>query len=245
MGMLGRGHEKGKAMNRREILITTGAAMIATQLPAQGAVAATGGWDRTKLEQAASVMQGWIADGRVQGASILVTQGQRQFVRNFGTAKGTEPVFLLASITKPMTAAAVMSLVDEGKLSLDDKVVKFFPAFTGEGREAITVRNLLTHTGGLPDMLADDESMRERHAPLSDYREGALKAPLKFPPGTKYSYASMGILLSSEIAQKITGKPIADIVEERVSSRWVCGAPVTACAVAPMPPPSPARGRPP
>ena len=109
-----------------------------------------------------------------------------------------------------------MTLVDAGALSLDDKAVKFFPAFTGEGRETITVRHLLTHTGGLPDMLADDEMLRERHAPLSDYREGALKAPLKFTPGTKYSYSSMGILLSAEIAQKITGKPIADLVEERV-----------------------------
>jgi len=200
-------------MNRRDILKATGASMIASQLPAQAAAA---NWDRAKLDQAAAVLDGWIADGRVQGASLLVTQGQRQFARNFGTAKGTEPVFLLASITKPMTAAAVMTLIDSGELSLDDKAVKFFPAFTGEGREAITIRNLLTHTGGLPDMLADDEGLRERHASLADYRKGALKAPLKFPPGTKYSYASMGILLSSEIAQKITGKPIADIVDERV-----------------------------
>ena len=51
-------------------------------------------------------------------------------------------MFLLASITKPMTAAAVMTLVDAGQLSLDDKVVKFFPAFTGDGRETITLRNL-------------------------------------------------------------------------------------------------------
>ena len=202
-------------MNRRDILKATGTMMIASHLPAQGATA-TGNWDRAKLEQAAGVMESWIADGRVQGASILVTQGARQFARNFGTAKGTEPVFLLASITKPMTAAAVMSLVDAGQLSLDDKAVKFFPAFTGEGRETITIRNLLTHTGGLPDMLADDEMLREQHAPLADYRERALKAPLKFPPGSKYSYSSMGILLSAEIAQKITGKPIADIVEERV-----------------------------
>src|SRR5262249_47923143 len=158
----------------------TGATMIASQLPAQ---AAAGNWDRAKLDQAASVMEGWIADGRVQGASILVSQGSRQFARNFGTAKGTEPVFLLASITKPMTAAAVMSLVDAGQLSLDDKVIKFFPSFTGEERETITVRHCLTHTGGLPDMLSDDEMLREHHAPLSDYREGALKAPLKFPPG--------------------------------------------------------------
>ena len=191
--------------------------MIASTLPAAAAPEmGQGGWDRGKLEQAAGVMAAWIKDDRVAGASILVTQGSRQFARNFGTAKGTEPVFLLASITKPMTAAAVMTLVDAGELSLDDHAVKFFPAFAGEGRETITIRNLLTHTGGLPDMLADDEALRERHASLTDYREGAFKAPLKFPPGTKYSYSSMGILLSSEIAQKITGKPIADLVEERV-----------------------------
>jgi CubicO group peptidase (beta-lactamase class C family) len=204
-------------MNRRDILKATGATMLASQLPAQAApTAKTGGWDKAKLDQAAGVMADWIKDGRVEGASILVTQGSRQFAKNFGTAKGTEPVFLLASISKPITAAAVMSLVDAGQLSLDDTVVKFFPNFTGDGRETITIRNLLTHTGGLPDMLSNDEMLRQQHATLADYREGALKAPLKFPPGTKYSYASMGILLSSEIAQKVTGKPIADIVEERV-----------------------------
>jgi CubicO group peptidase (beta-lactamase class C family) len=200
-------------MNRRDILKATGASMIVSQFPAR---AATANWDSARLDEAAKLMTGWIDDGRVQGASILVTQGARRYARNFGTAKGSEPVFLLASITKPMTAAAVMTLVDAGQLSLDDKVVKFFPAFTGEGRETITIRHCLTHTGGLPDMLADDEALRERHAPLSDYREGALHAPLKFTPGSKYSYSSMGILLSAEIAQKITGKPIADLVEARV-----------------------------
>ena len=91
-------------MNRRDILKATGATMLASQLPAQ---AATGGWDKAKLDQAAAVMADWIKDGRVEGASILVTQGSRQFAKNFGTAKGTEPVFLLASISKPITAAAI------------------------------------------------------------------------------------------------------------------------------------------
>lgn len=217
MGVVGTGKDKkGTGMNRRDML-TGAAAMIAT--PAAAAQSA-GKWDTARLDEAAKVMDGWIADGRVQGASLLVTQGSRRYARNFGTAqsrqKGPEPVFLLASITKPITAAAVMTLVDAGQLSLDDKVAKFFPAFTGEGRETITVRHCLTHTGGLPDMLADDEMLREKHAPLADYREGAIKAPLKFAPGSKYSYSSMGILLSAEIAQKITGKPFADIVEERV-----------------------------
>jgi CubicO group peptidase (beta-lactamase class C family) len=197
-------------MNRRDMLI--GAAMIATPSIAF----AKGGWDKGKLEQAAKLMESWIGDGRVQGASILVTQGARRFARNFGTAKGTEPIFLLASISKPITAAAVMTLVDAGQLSLDDLAVKFFAGFTGEGRETITLRNLLTHTAGLPDMLANDEMLREQQAPLPVYREGALKAPLKFKPNTGYAYSSMGILLASEIAEKVTGKPIADLVEERI-----------------------------
>jgi CubicO group peptidase (beta-lactamase class C family) len=204
---------RGNRMNRRDILMATGATMIASQLPARAAGA---NWDKAKLEEAAAVMADWIKDGRVAGASILVTQAKNRFARDFGTAKGPEPIFLLASITKPMTAAAVMTLVNSGELSLDDKVTKFFPSFTGDGRETITVRNLLTHTAGLPDMLSNDEQLRQQHAALSQYLQGALVAPLKFPPGTKYSYASMGILISAEIAQKITGKPIADLVEERI-----------------------------
>jgi CubicO group peptidase (beta-lactamase class C family) len=197
-------------MNRRDVLMTAGAAMIATPASAKG------GWNKSKLDQSARLMESWIVDGRVQGAAILATQGARTFARNFGTAKGTDPIFLLASITKPMAAAAVMTLVDGGELSLDDAAAKFFPSFTGEGRETITLRNLLTHTGGLPDMLADDEMLREHQAPLTAFRDGALKAPLKFKPNTSYSYSSMGILLASEIAEKITGKPIAEIVEERI-----------------------------
>src|SRR3569833_2657984 len=94
-------------MDRRDMLKASGAAMIATSLPAVAAPEiGKGGWDRAKLDQAAAVMAAWIKDGRVAGASILVTQGSRQFLRNFGTAKGTEPVFLLASIAGPVAAAA-------------------------------------------------------------------------------------------------------------------------------------------
>jgi len=197
-------------MKRRNFLLA-GASVAA----APGAARAVG-WDTAKLETAADVMNEWVKNGRVAGASILVTQGNQRFVRNLGTATGSDPVFLLASITKPMTAAAVMTLVDAGALSLDDKVVKFFPQFRGEGRETITIRHCLTHTGGLPDMLADDEALRARRATLADFRDGAFKAPLKFKPGSNYSYSSMGILLSAEIAQKITGVSFDKFVETKL-----------------------------
>jgi CubicO group peptidase (beta-lactamase class C family) len=199
-------------MDRRTLLGAAGAAMIAG--PARA------GWSEPGLQKAADAMQSWVADGRVRGASLLVRQqtsaGARLFSRNTGTATGPEPVFLLASITKPMTAAAVMTLVDAGELSLDDTVTKFFPQFKGEGRETITLRHCLTHTGGLPDMLPDDEMLREKHATLEDFRDGAFKAPLKFKPGTSYSYSSMGILFSAEIAQKITGIAFAKFCDQKL-----------------------------
>jgi CubicO group peptidase (beta-lactamase class C family) len=199
-------------MDRRTLLAATGAAMIAR--PACAA------WNAQGLDKAADALKAWVDDGRIQGASLLVRQqtgsGARQFVRNYGTATGPEPIFLLASITKPMTAAAVMTLVDAGELSLDDTVTKFFPQFKGEGRETITLRHCLTHTGGLPDMLPDDEMLREKHATLADFRDGAFKAPLKFKPGTSYSYASMGILFSAEIAQKITNVPFAKFCDQKL-----------------------------
>ena len=90
-------------MDRRQMLTGAGAAMMT--VPAKAA----GSWDAAKLKQAAQAMDGWIADGRVAGASILVTQGSRRMALNYGTARGTDPIFLLASITKPMTAAVVMT----------------------------------------------------------------------------------------------------------------------------------------
>ena len=204
-------------MDRRTLLAASGAALIAGPARAAGSEP---GWNVPGLEKAAAQLQSWVADGRVAGACLLVRQrsksGARQFARNYGTARGPEPIFLLASITKPMTAAAVMTLVDAGELSLDDTVTKFFPQFKGEGREGITLRHCLTHTGGLPDMLPDDEMLREKHAGLTDFRDGAFKAPLKFKPGTGYSYSSMGILISSQIAQKITGVPFPKFIDQKI-----------------------------
>lgn len=199
-------------MDRRTLLGAAGAVMIAG--PARAA------WREPDLRKAAALMGTWVEDGRVHGASLLVRQrtraGDHRFAHNWGTATGPEPIFLLASITKPMTAAAVMTLVDSGKLSLDDHVTKFFPQFKGDGREEITLRHCLTHTGGLPDMLANDEMLRQDHAGLDKFLAGALKAPLLFKPGTSYSYASMGILIAAEIAQKISGVPFNRFIADKV-----------------------------
>lgn len=157
-----------------------------------------------------------VSAGEVRAAVLHVTKGQRSESRAFGLAKDPNTVFLLASITKPMTATCVMAMVDRGKLSVDDPVAKHLPEFRGTERSAVTVRHLLTHTSGLPDMLPDNLELRRRHAPLKDFVAGACKVPLLFRPGTELRYQSMGILLAAQIVERLTKVPLRDFLRHEL-----------------------------
>ncbi|MCW5978335.1 MAG: beta-lactamase family protein [Bryobacteraceae bacterium] len=169
-----------------------------------------------KLEQAAALIEKEVAAGKVRAASLDVRQGAHVFGKAFGEARRPDAIFLIASITKPMTAAGVMLLVDRGRLALEDPVVKYIPEFSEGDRKLITVRHLLTHTSGLPDQLPENVELRKRHAPLKDFVAGAVRTPLLFKPGTQVRYQSMGILLAAEIAERITGEPFPKFLEREL-----------------------------
>ena len=168
-----------------------------------------------KLDVAADVLTRAVAAGQVAGAVLYVRHRNGVFARSFGTARSVDELFLLGSISKTMTAAALMTLYDQGRFELDDPVRKFLPEFTGAGRDRITVRQLLTHVSGLPDQLPENESLRKRHAPLADFVAGALRTPLGFEPGSRYEYSSMAMLLAAEVAQRISGTAISNVHRER------------------------------
>jgi CubicO group peptidase (beta-lactamase class C family) len=165
-----------------------------------------------KLDEALALLEEACRAGNVKNASLLVQKGAFRLVRHFGQLAGGQPVFLIASITKPMTAAGVMLLVDRGELALSDPVGKFLPNFRGEGRESITVRHLLTHTSGLPDMLPQNIELRMAHAALDDFVHAICQTPLLFTPGTEVRYQSMGFMLAAYIAECITGMPFRDFL---------------------------------
>lgn len=162
---------------------------------------------KDRLESAATLVERAVAHGEASAVALHVRQGDAVLRRGFGLARSPEAIFLLASITKPMTAAGVMILADRGELSLGDPVRRFLPEFAGGDRDLITVHQLLTHTSGLPDMLPENETLRQRHAPLSEFVAATCKTPLLFKPGTRVSYQSMGILLAAEICERITRQP--------------------------------------
>jgi beta-lactamase class C len=168
------------------------------------------------MEAASRLIQSQVGAGVLESAVLHVQRGSEVWQRAFGKAADPDAVFLLASITKTMTAAGVMLLADRGELRLADPVVKFIPEFSDGARKEITIEQLLTHTSGLPDQLPENAALRQRHAPLSEFVAATVRTPLLFPPGTKYHYQSMGILLAAEAAQRITQMPFAEFLAKEL-----------------------------
>ena len=134
------------------------------------------------LDSAVSMVAGWVDEGVVPGAALLVSRGGEVLVeRYWGVADVNRKVtatantlWSIASITKPVTAAAFMSCVDRGLLSLDAPLTDVLPDFARGGderpwRRDVTARHLLTHTSGLAGFSRDNLAMRKRHAPVDDF----------------------------------------------------------------------------
>jgi CubicO group peptidase (beta-lactamase class C family) len=195
-------------MKRRTFLGT--ALTVAAGSPMASA-APRGRWD-----DAADVLERATAAKQVDAAVLHVVHQKESFTRHFGKAASADAMFLLGSISKPINVTAVMTLFDQGKFRLDDRVKKFLPAFTGDGRDAVTIRHLLTHTSGLPDQLANNSELRKQHAPLTDFAKEAVRTRLDFAAGARYQYSSMGILLAARIAELVSGSDILTLVDRTV-----------------------------
>lgn len=169
-----------------------------------------------RMQTATQIIQQQVDAGILESAVLHVRQAKDTFQQAFGKAGNEEALFLLASITKTMTAAGVMVLADRGELRLSDPVVKFIPEFGDGERKQITLEQLLAHTSGLPDQLENNAELRAHHAPLADFVKGAMRTPLLFTPGTKYHYQSMGILLAAEIVERISKTPLPDFLAKEV-----------------------------
>ena len=177
------------------------------------------------LDRAAAILEAAVEAGDITAGTMAVARRNTIILsRGYGCQRPEEgaatvspdSVFLLASITKPVTACAVMVLVDRGEISLDDPVSRYIPEFRGWDRAAIQVRHLLSHTSGLPDMLPRNTELRRAHAPLSAFVEGAIHTRLLFHPDAGFRYQSKGILLAAEIVERVSGKRLRDFEEEEI-----------------------------
>lgn len=159
------------------------------------------------------------------GAAVLIARGDQLLFRGargradieLGVPLAPDQVFRIASITKMFTAALVVKLVQEGRLSLDDPIARFLPRFpNGDG---ITVRMLLNHTAGISDQPVSPQSGAGRidrdTAALVD--EIAMR-PLSFAPGTDQAYSNAGYILLGAIVEHVTGQPWHAALEQQLLS---------------------------
>lgn len=142
----------------------------------------------------------------------------------------TDAVFWIASQTKSITAAAFMMLVDEGKVKLDDPVEKYLPEFKGQWMKAygdkeiqllkkpkhpITMREILSHTSGLPFKSALEEPSLDL-LPLRVAVQSYAMSPLEFDPGSKWAYSNCGINAAGRIIEVVSGMPYEKFMQKRL-----------------------------
>jgi len=185
-----------------------------------------------------AALQPFVDRHELAGAVALVASKEKVLaVESVGFADiaASQPMpenalFWIASQSKPMTATAFMMLVDEGKVSVDDPIEKYLPEFKGQMVIAekddnhvllkkpihpITVKNVLTHTSGLP-FASPLERPSLDLLPLLDRVRANAMLPLEFEPDSKYQYSNAGINAAARIIEVVSGMPYEEFIQKRL-----------------------------
>lgn len=153
----------------------------------------------------------------------IVDHNQIMYAKAFGKADiaanrdanaGTR--YAVGSISKQFTAAALLLLEEQGKISLDDKVAKYFPDLTRSGE--ITIRELLSHTSGYEDYAPQDYIIPEWTKPITPRQimDRWAKKPLNFDPGTRWQYSNTNFVIAGQIFEKASGTPLLAFLREKI-----------------------------
>lgn len=184
-----------------------------------------------KLAEINGVVADALSKKQMPGCVVLIARhGQIVWLRAYGNrrvataekstgdARPSEPmttdtVFDLASLTKPVaTATSIMLLAEQGKLDLDDPVVKHWPEFGQAQKESITIRQLLTHQGGL---IPDNDMADYADGPARSFERLAAAKP-QHPPGTVFSYSDVGFIVLGEVVRRVSGNDLREFTAQHL-----------------------------
>lgn len=174
------------------------------------------GIDPGRLRGAVDLLKSWVDAGQIPAAGVCLGRHGRIVEPIFVGTMPKEPLFLVASLTKPITVMAAMILVERGRLTLDDRVASFVPKFGANGKQDVRIRHLMTHTSGLPDMPPDNLQLRRTRQPLAAFVESTCRLSLLFEPGTKVNYQSMGTAILGEVVHQISGQALPEFLRREI-----------------------------
>ena len=175
------------------------------------------------LEAVDAVVRDGVAARAFPGAVLAVGRaGALAHLRAFGrltydtdaAAVAADTIYDLASVTKVVvTTTLAMMLVDEGKLELDARVSSFLPGFTGGAKDKVTLRQLLTHSGGLLWWAPLYKELKGQAA----YVERIVAMDLAYEPGTKAVYSDLGLILLGAVVERLGGAPLDELARRRIT----------------------------
>jgi len=160
---------------------------------------------------------------RIPGVSVAVVKdGKVIFSKGYGLAnvelgvKATDKtVYQIQSVTKQFTAAAIMMLVQEGKIGLDDPLSKYLDK-TPDLWKDVTIRHLLTHTSGIKDFINEPTQSLKLEVTEQEVFDATAPRPLNFKTGDQYQYSNTNYHLLAMVIRKLTGKSYGDMLNERI-----------------------------
>ena len=178
----------------------------------------------TRADEVDKFVRATLQERNIPGAAIAVVKGGKVVKKQgygvasveFNAPATAETVFEIGSVTKQMTAAAIMLLVEDGKINLDDKISKYLPA-TPDAWKNVSVRNLLTHTSGIKSYTAIGVGFElTKHLSRDEFIKALSAYPLDFEPGARYSYSNSGYNLLGFIIEAVSGKSYWNFMRERI-----------------------------
>jgi uncharacterized protein YbbC (DUF1343 family)/CubicO group peptidase (beta-lactamase class C family) len=201
------------------LVATSGQPARTQEAPSKQVAAAARGSGLSGLD---SILEKAVADDEVPGVVLVVChRGRIVYRKAFGSravvpqreSMTPDTIFDLASLTKVVaTAPAMMRLVEEGKVRLNDPVVRYLPEFRGNGKEQVTVRMLLTHTSGL----APDPPLSAAEAGAASlWKEINDEAPIA-PPGARFIYSDTGFIVLGELVERVSGVALDEFAARNI-----------------------------
>lgn len=176
----------------------------------------------SRLAEMDSVIAGEIAKQRLPGAVVFVGRNGRVVWHKSYGARVVEPsretmtddtIFDVASLTKVVaTATSIMILVERGKLRLSDPLSLHIPELKGDGRERVTIEQLLTHVSGY----APDFDLRERWTGHEEAVKRLIAEPLRNTPGTRFTYSDIGFIALGEVVARVSGMPLDQFAKKNI-----------------------------
>jgi CubicO group peptidase (beta-lactamase class C family) len=178
-----------------------------------------------KVQKIDSFLTSFYNSGYFNGNVLVAEKGKVIYKKSFGFSNETtkeklndNSVFELASVSKQFTAMAIVLLKEKGKLDYEDKISKYIPELSSYS--TITIRNLLNHTGGLPDYMEvmdstfDKNNIATNHDIISTFAR--LKPQVLFEPNTKWEYSNTGYALLASIIEKVSGMSYGDYLSKAI-----------------------------